>query len=142
MPTDYLEDIIGQAKATTAQNQVTNDTSEQKTKQEKVEDKEEQIAQEIKKKDLKELITKQDQKEDVEESELGAKTEIEKELDTTKKVEVKSYGKVKIYKVPGKSLAYYFTPTIRPSGVERKIINTLKEATTRLISIAPYKIRN
>jgi len=33
-------------------------------------------------------------------------------------------------------------PTPKPTAAERKIINTLKEATTRLIAIAPYKIRN
>ena len=136
MPTDYLEDIIGQAKASAKK----QETKQEETK--KIEDKEEEIAQEVKKEDLKELITPSNQKEEIDESEISAKTQIEKELDTNKKIEVKSYGKVKIYKVPGKSLAYYFTPTVRPTGVDRRLINTLKEATTRLISIAPYKIRN
>lgn len=59
-----------------------------------------------------------------------------------KKIELASYGKVKIYKIPGKPLNYYYVPTTRPTAVERKIINTLKEATTRLVSSATYKIRN
>ncbi len=139
MPTDYLEDIIGAAKATTAKEETTP-KKEEATKA-KPEDKEEQLAQNVQKKDFKEF--KQTMEHETEqESEMEEKTAIEKELEQNKKVEVKSYGKVKIYKVPGKPLAYYFTPTVRPTGVERKIINTLKEATTRLISIIPYKIRN
>jgi archaeal flagellar protein FlaI len=139
MPTDYLEDIIGAAKATTAKEEIKPKT--ETTEPVKAEDKEEQLAQNVQKKDFKEF--KQSMEHETElESEMEEKTDIEKELEQNKKVEVKSYGKVKIYKVPGKPLAYYFTPTTRPTGVERKIINTLKEATTRLISITPYKIRN
>jgi flagellar protein FlaI len=139
MATDYLEDIIGQAKATTKKESA--DPKNEENTPKKAEDKEEQIAQNVAKKDFKEFKQTMEH-ETEEENELGEKTAIEKELEINKKIEVTSYGKVKIYRVPGKPLAYYFTPTVRPSGVERKIINTLKEATTRLISIAPYKIRN
>jgi len=148
MATDYLEEIIGAAKSVKEsapkQEQAEQKTEEKKTEELKIvnsdeekkkpEELEEELAREIKTKDMEQL-TKEEQKE-------PQKNDIEKELEETKKVEVKSYGKVKIYKVPGKALAYYFVPTIRPTSVERKIINTLKEATTRLISIAPYKIRN
>jgi flagellar protein FlaI len=125
MPTDYLDDIIGAAKQT-----------EQPKEEPRPEDKEEALAQQVKEKDMQKVQNIP------EEEENYGKTDIEKELADSKKIELKSYGKVKIYQLPGKPLAYYFTPTIRPTAAERKIINTLKEATTRLISIAPYKIRN
>jgi len=128
MPTDYLDEIIGAAKAAKPAEETT-----------KPEQKEEQIAQEIKTKDMKPLTQVQEMEE---ESTPEEKTQIEKELDESRKIELKSYGKTKIYKIPGKPLAYYFVPATRPTAAERKIINTLKEATTRLISIAPYKIRN
>ncbi|MEI7961477.1 MAG: ATPase, T2SS/T4P/T4SS family [archaeon] len=159
MPTDYLDEIIGAVKqgakeikdneegqginapATPPQPQNTQQTTQppqektqivQETK--KPEDKEEEIAHEIIQKDMKGL----------EDEDLSAaeKTAIEKELEANKKIEVKAYGKVKIYRIPGKPLAYYFVPTTKPTASERRMINTLKEATTRLISITPYKIRN
>jgi len=128
MPTDYLDEIIDTAKAT-----------KQPEEAPKPEQKEEQIAQEVKQKDMK-PVTQVQEMED--ESTPEEKTQIEKELEESRKIEIKSYGKTKIYKIPGKPLAYYFVPATRPTAAERKIINTLKEATTRLISIAPYKIRN
>ncbi len=74
--------------------------------------------------------------------EVPEKSEAEKEIEkAAKKVEVASYDNVKIYKVPGKPLLYYFIPTPRPTGAEKTIINTIKEAATRLITIAPYRIR-
>ncbi len=128
MPTDYLDEIIGAAKAAKAPEEAP-----------KPEQKEEQIAQEVKTKDMKPITQVQEMEE---ESTPEEKTQIEKELDESRKIELKSYGKTKIYRIPGKPLAYYFVPATRPTAAERKIINTLKEATTRLISIAPYKIRN
>lgn len=133
MSTDYLEDIIGTAKASTQAEELTP------VEPTKPEDKEEKIAQEVKEKDMQEFKTATTA---TIEPSTAEKTAIEKELEESKKVELDSYGKVKIYRVPGKPLAYYFLPTIRPTSADRKIINTLKEATTRLISIAPYKIRN
>lgn len=59
----------------------------------------------------------------------------EKEL-----IEVTPHGK--IYRVSGKSLLYYWAPVSRPIGAERAIINTIKEAATRIITISPYKIRD
>ncbi|MFA5931231.1 MAG: hypothetical protein WC821_02885 [archaeon] len=133
MSTDYLEDIIGSAKATTQAEELAP------VEPTKPEDKEEKIAQEVKHKDMQEF--KKESSATIEPT-SAEKTAIEKELEENKKIEVDSYGKVKIYRIPGKPLAYYFIPTIRPTSADRKIINTLKEATTRLISIAPYKIRN
>ncbi|VVB76567.1 putative KH and PIN-domain containing protein [uncultured archaeon] len=128
MPTDYLDEIIGAAKAAKPAEETP-----------KPEQKEEQIAQEVKQKDMKPLTPIAEMEE---ENTPEEKTQIEKELDESRKIELKSYGKTKIYRIPGKPLAYYFVPATRPTAAERKIINTLKEATTRLISIAPYKIRN
>ena len=158
MPTDYLDEIIGAVKqgaktptddeegqginapalpATqvgTPQPKTPPEKNQDAQETKKPEDKEEELAREIVQKDMKGL----------EDEELSAadKTAIEKELEANKKVEIKSYGKVKIYKIPGKPLAYYFVPTTKPTSAERRMINTLKEATTRLISITPYKIRN
>ncbi len=157
MPTDYLEDLINSVKqgptntqqntqntqqgAPTQQQTPTQNEQNQKAGQEgtKPVDDEEKIAQQVKKEDLQKLTAEQETAQQQQKAERSA---IEKELDENKKTEIKSYGKVKIYRVPGKPLAYYFIPTTRPTGVERRMINTLKEATTRLISITPYKIRN
>jgi len=146
MATDYLDDLIGAVKQ--GAQEETNKTkkaqtptqavqeAQQKEDKKTPEDKEEELARDIKQKDMKSITN------DTENADPSEKTSIEKELEMQQKTEVKSYGKVKIYKIPGKPLAYYFVPTTRPTAVERKMINTLKEATTRLISIAPYKIRN
>src|SRR3989338_6079540 len=39
-------------------------------------------------------------------------------------------------------MLYYYIPVPRPTSSEKTIINTIKEAATRLITIAPYKIRD
>jgi len=76
------------------------------------------------------------------EVEKPVKSKVEKEVEgASKKIEIASYGDVKIYKVPGKPLLYYFIPVPRPTGAEKTIINTIKEAATRLITFTPYKIR-
>lgn len=67
---------------------------------------------------------------------------VEQELEGAKKTEIASYGNTKIYRVAGEPLLYYWTPVPRARGAEKSIINTLKEAATRLISITPYKIRD
>ncbi|NMA44435.1 MAG: CpaF family protein [Candidatus Diapherotrites archaeon] len=128
---NYLNEIIKEAKKE-------NTNIEQKMDniiQNKPEEKEEELARTIKKEEMQKI-------EDIEEDPSTEKNETEKELDQEKKIELASYGKVKIYKIPGKPLNYYYVPTTRPTAVERKIINTLKEATTRLVSSATYKIRN
>ncbi|MEK6820826.1 MAG: CpaF family protein, partial [archaeon] len=55
---------------------------------------------------------------------------------------LEEYGETKIYRVQGEPLPYYWIPVARPTVSERSIINTLKEAATRLISITPYRIRD
>lgn len=67
---------------------------------------------------------------------------IEKQLDEKKKIEIASYGETKIYRIEGEPLLYYHVPTPRPAAGEKAIINTIKEAATRLITIAPYQVRN
>ena len=74
--------------------------------------------------------------------EAPEKSSLEQELEGAKKTEIASYGGAKIYKVAGKSLLYYFVPVPRPTGAEKAIINTIKEAATRLITVAPYRIRD
>ena len=109
----------------------------------KPEDKEEELAQTIKKDDLKDFnanIVDKNLKMEIEPTK--EKTQVEKELDTQRKVELKKYGKTTIYEIPGKPMKYYFVPTTRPTAAERRIINTLKEATTRLVSITSFKIKN
>ncbi|MFA6064746.1 MAG: CpaF family protein [archaeon] len=139
MATDYLDDIIGAAKQATKEDDIEAEKNVQPIESVKPEDKEEALAQEVKTKDFNNFKQEmQGEKDDTSET----KTQIEKELDESRKIELKSYGNVKIYKIPGKPLNYYFVPTPKPTASERKVINTLKEATTRLISIAPYKIRN
>lgn len=67
---------------------------------------------------------------------------VEKEVQKAEKIEIARYKDVKVYKVPGKPLLYYFVPVPRPTASERAMISTIKEAATRVISIAPYKIRD
>lgn len=55
---------------------------------------------------------------------------------------MEEYRDVKIYRVQGEPLLYYWIPVARPTVSERSIINTLKEATTRLISLTPYRIKD
>ncbi|MFA5745341.1 MAG: CpaF family protein [archaeon] len=55
---------------------------------------------------------------------------------------VTKYGDAEIYRVPGESLLYYKTSIPKPSPSQKLIINTLKEATTRLVTTDPYKIRD
>ena len=76
------------------------------------------------------------------ETEEYIKSQAEKELENSKKEEIDSYGDVKIYRIPGQPLLYYWIPIARPIGTEKTIINTIKEAATRIISITPYKIRD
>ncbi len=131
MATDYLSEMMEKAK-------------KEEKKEITPEQKEEETIKEVKRKDLETLknLTEKSVPEIQEDMESAEKSEVEKELEKKQKIELKSYGKVKIFKVPGNPMNYYYVPTLRPTPIERKIINTIKEATTRLVSIAPYKIRN
>ncbi|MCK9293060.1 MAG: CpaF family protein [archaeon] len=55
---------------------------------------------------------------------------------------ITKYGDVEIYRLKNQSLLHYKIPVPKPTPSQKLIINTLKEATTRLISTDPYKIRD
>ncbi len=63
-------------------------------------------------------------------------------LDGAQKTLIDSYGDVKIYRVAGDSLLWYVVPVPRPTSGERRIINLLKEATTRIVSLTTSQIRD
>jgi len=102
---------------------------------------EKEIPTKKEKKGLLQKFKKTEEKEEKKEEERIV-SEVEKELELMEKEEIDSYGEVKIYRVPEKILPYYVVPVTKPTLGERTIINTIKEAATRLISIAPYKIRD
>ena len=66
----------------------------------------------------------------------------EREMVGAEKIEIESYGNVKIYRVPGQKHLYYFVPVPKPTESEKRIIRIIREAATRLITIEPYKIRD
>ncbi len=77
------------------------------------------------------------------EEEGPRKSIAEKELEEApRKKMIDQYGLVKIYTVPGKPLPYYVVPVARPTKQEKAVINTIKEAATRLIAISAYRIRD
>ena len=55
---------------------------------------------------------------------------------------VTKYGDVEIYRIENQALYHYKIPTPKPTASQKLIVNTLKEAATRLITIDPYKIRD
>ncbi len=55
---------------------------------------------------------------------------------------ITKYGQTEIYRIEGEQLLHYKIPIPKPNPSQKLIINTLKEATTRLISSDPYKIRD
>lgn len=72
----------------------------------------------------------------------------EKPKDETKnqnlpeKKEIASYGDVKIYKVMNEPLPIYTVPIVKSSGPEKDLIEMIKEAATRLITVSPEEIRD
>lgn len=78
---------------------------------------------------------------------LGKKEDI-KEIDVllanweTKGKLVTKYNEVEIYRFDDDPLLYYKANIPKSSPSQKMIINTLKEATTRLITTDPYKIRD
>jgi flagellar protein FlaI len=53
---------------------------------------------------------------------------------------IDSYGFAKIYELPGGN-KIYSVPTSRQAGPERRILDTIKEAATRLINVNPEEIK-
>lgn len=75
--------------------------------------------------------------------EAQKKSAVEKELEKAQKKKLlESYGNVRVYQVPGKPLPYYVVPVARPTKQEKAVINTIKEAATRLVAISAYRIRD
>jgi flagellar protein FlaI len=68
------------------------------------------------------------------------KAGIKEMLPSSKKL-LDSYGVCEIYELPGRKKLYAI-PVPRPRGPERTIINTVKEAATRLITVSPEEIED
>lgn len=64
------------------------------------------------------------------------------DLENANKKLITSYDNVKIYKIENQPILHYEVPVPKATSGEQIIINTIKEAATRLINIAPYKIRD
>jgi len=84
----------------------------------------------------KKVAEKVEKKVEKEKKEAG-----EIEIKGAKKL-IKSYDSVKIYKVSDDPLFVYSVPVVKPSGPEKTLLNTVKEAATRLITVAPEEIRD
>lgn len=63
-------------------------------------------------------------------------------FEKVKKSVITSYGETTIYKVEGSHLLHYEVPVPKPTAAEKAVINAIKEAATRLISISPYQVRD
>lgn len=87
----------------------------------------------------KEEKPKEEKKPTPEEVELAEMSEIEL---PGQKVLVAQYGDVRIFRVEGEPLPFYTVPVIKPTGPEKLILNTIKEAATRLITVSPDEIRD
>ena len=72
------------------------------------------------------------------------KVELPEELDFEHKdkSQIATYNDVKIYKIKHEPLLHYEIPTPKASSGEQLIVNTIKEAATRIIAVAPYRIRD
>ena len=112
----YLKDLIEEVKAAKDEQQ------DDKNTQEKVEEQK-------KKEERKKEMPEEQQPED-------------KALEGRKKILVDEYGEVKIYRVVGDPLYWYVVPVPRPTRGERRIINLLKEAASRLIPLTTSQIRD
>ncbi|MBI5871521.1 Flp pilus assembly complex ATPase component TadA, partial [archaeon] len=134
---DYLSDLIKKAKEAKKQ-QAVEAAKEPQSKP---------LAQELKKeatvsKDVKIPAAVEAPKPAAVEEQVPEKSAIELEMEAAKKVEIAAYGEAKIFRVAGQSMLYYHVPVPRPTATDKMIINTIKEAATRLITVAPYRIRD
>lgn len=156
---DYLKELIEKAKKQKkeeAKEEVTEFAERKKeeketgtkTPRENAEQKMERILEEAKKevqeKQLpKEIEAKMELVKTIEaREEAEKKTKFEEEMEKTKKTLLYQKGDTYIYKVEGQQMLYYHVPVARPTSSEKAIINTLKEAATRLITFSPYRIRD
>ena len=136
MATDYLSDLMEKTKSQSNEPKKKEKEAEEESKEDFT-----KVANTQNMEALKRIVESSKEKKD-EDDDVPDHGEYEKEMESMKKIELKSYGKTRIFEIPGQALKYYYVPTSRPTASERKVINTIKEATTRLISIAPYKVRN
>jgi flagellar protein FlaI len=79
--------------------------------------------------------------EDIDQIPEALHKDIEKKLPGDK-VLLAEYGLCKIYKLPKKEVLLYTVPVPRSAGPERTLIDTIKEAATRLITVTPEEIRD
>jgi len=120
---DYLADLIKKAK----------EAKEEEAK----------AAAPLEKKPAAKALTKEEQAAEKEEEEEKRKSAVEKELEiASQKKLIESYGNVRIYKIPTNPQLLYVVPVARPTKQEKAVINTIKEAATRLVTISPYRIRD
>jgi flagellar protein FlaI len=63
-------------------------------------------------------------------------------LDASQKTVIAKYNQVTIFKIADSPLLHYEIPVPKANTSEQEIIDTIKEAATRIISLAPYKIRD
>lgn len=63
-------------------------------------------------------------------------------LSNADKETIAKYNQVIISKVKNSPILHYEVPVPKANTSEQEIINTIKEAATRIISLAPYKIRD
>jgi flagellar protein FlaI len=132
---DYLKDIMAKAKKKSDEAEPKEELTVEKVMEKPLGVKEENIAE-------KKLGLIERFKEKAAEAEEREKTAAEKLLEVAEKELVDEYDNVKIYRIKDVPLLTYFIPVPKPTVGERNIINTLKEAATRLIAIEPYKIRD
>ncbi len=123
----YLDEAIRESK---------QEVEEQKKEEEKAE--EEKKDQELTKEEIKE---KQSQKAQEEADEIKKQEAREVKIEGEKEV-VTKYGNTVIYKVKEEPLLFYSVPVTKPSGPEKRIVNTIKEAATRLIMVSPEQFRS
>ncbi len=97
---------------------------------------------------LDELISSSKVKSNVEEKRPEKKKEglslddwLEEALPENKKL-VDEYGVCKVYQIPGDKQMLYAVPVPRTKGPERMVLDTIKEAATRLITIPPEKFKD
>ena len=131
--TDYLDDLLKKAKEAKKQADAVPEPQSRPFMQEVK--KEAEVSRKIE-------IPSAPQASQPREEATPEKSTIEQEFEAAKKVEIAAYGDAKIYKVSGQPMLYYYIPVPRPTSSEKTIINTIKEAATRLITIAPYRIRD
>ncbi len=136
----------GEKKSSTEENK----NKDEKPKEISIEDlsREDVFQKPVDKKNKEEAIQKLrslESNKDIKQDELvGDKNEpFEKQEEHVKDaVLVTKYGDVKIYRLKSQSLLHYSVPVPKPNSSQKIIINTLKEAATRLVSSDPYKIRD